>query len=116
MHFVPLTKSTDVTFSHVMNDQHDTTKRPQGVENTANATQQTRRGQRVQRAARTRYACYFFISYPILIILLAYHHNPRKQAVALIFRRITSPWQPPPSTTPENEPLCSFSGGMTSRW
>ena len=82
------------------NDQHDATKRPQGVENTANAMRQTRRrGRRVQWAARTRYARYFFISYPILIILFS------------LPPPTTSPWPPPPPTTPENEPTRSFSGG-----
>ena len=93
------------------NDQHDVTKRPQGVENTANATRQTRRGRRVQRAARTRYARYFFISYPILIILFSLpppttpENEPSRS-----FSGGSPPWQPPPSTTPENKHNSSFSG------
>ena len=35
-------------------------------------------------------------------------------SVMLIFGSFTSPWQPPPSTTPENKPLCSFFGGDLS--
>ncbi len=52
-------------------------------------------GGRVQQVARTRYTrcflfLYFFSNY---IIAYNYHSQP-----------------------PENEPLCSFSGGMTSHW
>ncbi len=80
----------------------------------ANATRQTRRrGRGVQRAARTRYARYFFIFYPILIVFLAYHHpQPPKTSAKLVFRRFTSPWLPPPTTTPENKHDGSFSGGL----